>query len=86
MEQDSTYIKSCDICGINSSCICFSCLNYFCDSCFTIIHDKEKNSCHKKEEINPYIPIELKCEKHPKNPLNLFCINEKGTFINIIFL
>ena len=70
--------KNCDICGTNANCLCFNCINYFCDSCFKLIHDKQKNSNHKKEKIDPYIPIELKCKEHPKIPLNLFCIDEKG--------
>ena len=70
--------KNCDICGANANCLCFNCINYFCDSCFKLIHDKQKNSNHKKEKIDPYIPIELKCKEHPKIPLNLFCIDEKG--------
>ena len=70
--------KNCDICGENANCLCFNCINYFCDSCFKLIHDKQKNSNHKKEKIDPYIPIELKCKEHPKIPLNLFCIDEKG--------
>ena len=33
---------------------------------------------HKKENIDPFIPIELKCPIHPQNPMNLFCVDEKG--------
>ena len=79
-------IKQCDICGINASCLCFDCINYFCESCFKLIHDKKINSGHKKEKIDPYIPIDLKCKDHPKIPLNLFCIDEKCNLINYIYL
>ena len=79
-------IKQCDICGTNASCLCFDCINYFCESCFKLIHDKKINSGHKKEKIDPYIPIDLKCKDHPKIPLNLFCIDEKGNLINYIYL
>ena len=79
-------IKQCDICGTNASCLCFDCINYFCESCFKLIHDKKINSGHKKEKIDLYIPIDLKCKDHPKIPLNLFCIDEKGKLTNYIYL
>ena len=46
-----------------------------------MIHDKQKNSQHKKEPIDPYIPFDLKCPEHPDIPLNLFCLDEKGNNI-----
>lgn len=42
---------------------------------------KKKNSNHIKQALDPYIPILLKCPKHPEVPLNLFCLDEKGTYI-----
>ena len=71
-------IKECEMCDSSANCLCFKCNNYFCENCFKIIHDLKKNIGHKKENIDPFIPIELKCPIHLKNPLNLFCINEKG--------
>ena len=50
----------------------------FCDSCFKLIHDKQINSQHIKEKINKYIDIDMKCLDHPKVPINLFCVDEKG--------
>ena len=76
--EKSKYIKECDICGVNATCLCFKCILYFCESCFKLIHDKQKNSNHKRELIDPYIPIDLKCPEHPINPLVLFCLDEKG--------
>ena len=34
------------------------------------------NLLHKKEEIDNFIPINIKCPEHPKIPMNLF-IKEK---------
>ncbi len=62
----------------NATCLCFKCSNYFCDKCFKMIHGLEKNANHKKENIDYYVPIDIKCQYHPLNPLNLFCIDEKG--------
>ncbi len=61
-------------------------LNYFCDSCFKLIHDKKK-SPHKKEKADPYVPIDIKCPEHPNGIMDFFCINEKGNlYFNIKFL
>ena len=77
MEKKIKLIKECEICGANATCLCYRCKEYFCDSCFKMNHDKLKSN-HKKEKIDIYIPIELKCQEHPDVPLNLFCIDEKG--------
>ena len=31
-----------------------------------------------EEKIDLYFPIDIKCQKHPQNPMNLFCLDEKG--------
>ena len=77
MEKNKN-IKECDICGVDSTCLCFNCIQYFCESCYKYIHDKQKNSNHKKESIDPYVPIDLKCPEHPIIPITLFCLDEKG--------
>ena len=77
-EQKSGFNKECLLCTSFASCLCLVCNNYFCDSCYTTIHDKPKSKNHKKEDIDPFIPIDLYCPKHPKDRLNLFCISEKG--------
>ena len=77
MEKNKN-IKECDICGVNATCLCFNCLKYFCESCYKFIHDKQKNCNHKKEQIDPYVPIDLKCPEHPINPITLFCLDDKG--------
>ena len=78
MDKKDKLIKECDTCEKNATCLCFKCIEYFCDSCFKFVHDKQKNSNHIKENIDAYIPIEIKCQEHPEVPLNLFCIDEKG--------
>ena len=75
--MDTKLIKKCGICEADATCLCFDCLNYFCESCFKFIHEKKKYQ-HKKEKIDPYVPIDLKCPEHPSNANNLFCIEEKG--------
>ena len=71
-------IKVCEICKINAIYLCFQCNNYFCESCFKFVHDKQVNSNHKKESIDPFVPIDLKCPDHPQDNMSLFCIEEKG--------
>ena len=78
MDKKTKLIKICEFCGTNSTCLCFECLEYFCDSCFKMIHEKQLKLQHKKEKIDPYVPIDLKCPEHPSNANNLFCIEEKG--------
>ena len=84
MENEKGINKVCDICGEIPTCLCFQCIMYLCDSCFKFIHDKNKNSGHKKEKIDYFAPIELKCPKHSKDRTNLFCIDENGKQILLI--
>ena len=69
----------CDICESDSTCLCITCQNYYCDTCFKLVHDKKTKS-HEKEAIDHYVPIDIKCPEHPSVPLNLFCTDEKGNF------
>ena len=70
--------KQCELCGETAKSLCLQCNSYFCDSCYKFVHDKKKNLEHKKEVIDPFVPIDTKCLSHPIIPLNLFCIDEKG--------
>ena len=70
--------KKCEICGIEATNLCFSCISYYCDNCFKFIHDKEINNQHKKEKIDYYVPFDTKCPEQPKIPISLFCLDEKG--------
>ena len=49
--------------------------------------ENQKNITHKKEIIDPFIPMDLKCPDHPEHPVYLFCAEEKGKIIliNIYF-
>ena len=70
--------KQCEMCGENATCLCYKCQMNLCDSCFKIIHSMKISSQHKKENIDYYVPIDIKCPDHPNVPFNLFCIDEKG--------
>ena len=77
MEKKKNFID-CEFCETKTAtCLCFKCNNYFCDNCYDIIHNLKKDEQHKKELLDIFIPIELKCQKHPPNLNNLFCLDEK---------
>ena len=78
MEIENKNNKYCQICGELSINLCFDCVMYLCDSCFKFIHNKEINTKHKTEKIDCFVPFDLKCEKHPKDRINLFCLKEMG--------
>ena len=78
MEAENKNNKYCQICGELAINLCFGCVMYLCDSCFKFIHNKNINSKHKTEKIDIFVPFDLKCEKHPKDRLNLFCLKEMG--------
>ena len=75
MEQK---LKKCESCQIDSTCLCFQCMSYFCDSCFKLTHNNEKKKLHKKDKIDPFAPIDIKCLQHDLHPMDLFCVKEKG--------
>ena len=77
----SIKINECEFCNSKATCLCINCNNYFCENCYKIIHDLKKNISHKKENIVPFIPIELKCPNHPQDRMNMFCLNDKGKHI-----
>ena len=70
--------KECEICKVEAKYLCFECNSYFCEDCHKFIHDKHVNSSHKKISVDLFVNIDLKCNKHPKDRINLFCLNEKG--------
>ena len=56
MEINNKQKKICDLCQNNeANNICYDCPNYYCDSCFKLIHNIKINSGHNKENIDPYI-------------------------------
>ena len=78
MEEEEILVKNCELCQEAATNICFDCSFYLCDSCFEFLHEKKLNLEHKKEEIDPFISIDIKCQEHPKIPMNLFCLKEKS--------
>ena len=74
----SNILKKCEICNSDANCLCFKCNNYYCQNCYKIIHDLKKDPNHKKENIDPFVPIDLKCPEHPEHPMFFFIIDEKG--------
>ena len=54
------------------------CMSYFCDSCFKFVHSKDANKNHTKENIDYYVPFDLKCPEHNLHVMDLFCLDEKG--------
>ena len=79
-------IKECELCKTNATSLCFKCNCYFCDQCYKYVHDKQINSNHKKEIIDPFIPIDIKCPDHPQHLMFLFCVDEKGNYNYFIII
>jgi len=72
-------IKQCEMCqDEEATALCLNCHSYFCEVCYKCVHDRKKNSNHKREKIDLFIPIDTKCPEHKGIPMNLFCIDEKG--------
>ena len=87
MNNNSTknsIIKQCEMCGENATNICFKCIMYLCDSCDKAIHNMKLSKQHKKEKIDFFVPIDLRCPQHKLSPMNLFCANEKGNYFILI--
>ena len=80
MEKKGKRLNFCGICDSDATCLCFICFNYFCDSCFKFVHEKNKSN-HKKEKIDPYIHFDFKCPEQQRGLLDLFCIDEKGKIL-----
>ena len=79
MEINQKNFKQCEICkDEEDKSFCSTCYSYYCDICFKFVHDRKKNSTHKKEKIDYFVPIDTHCPEHNGNCINLFCIDEKG--------
>ena len=70
--------KICDLCGEVASSLCFKCVMYFCDSCYKIVHNMKISKQHKKEKIDYFVPMDIKCQEHPNDRINLFCVDDNG--------
>ena len=49
--------KKCDICKLESTCLCHKCMCYFCDSCFKFVHSKDANKNHINIHLINYLII-----------------------------
>jgi len=79
IDAKNSTLKICDLCQTNeATALCYECPSYFCNSCFKLIHNIKINSYRKKEEVDPFISINVKCPEHPKIINNLFCVEEKS--------
>ena len=76
--QNIQNLKICDVCKNDPTSLCYKCMNYYCDSCFKITHNKEEYKTHKKEKMDHFVPIDVRCPEHKLCPMNLFCLDEKG--------
>jgi len=85
MEVKHKNFKQCEMCkDEEATALCLDCYNNFCETCYKCIHDRKKNSNHKTEKIDLFVPIDTICPEHKGNTMNLFCIDEKGMiFYNI---
>ena len=85
MEINKKNFNQCDICkDKEATSLCPQCFSYFCNICYKAVHEKTKNSNHKKEIIDYNVPIDTRCPNHSGNNINLFCIDEKGKRFIII--
>ena len=78
MEEINNKDKKCELYKEKATNLCYDCFLYLCDSCYLYIHEKNANFFHKKEWIDPFISIDIKCPEHPTIPMNLFCSKEKS--------
>ena len=78
MEEKKNNYKLCDICKSQATFLCLECIcNYYCDSCYKMIHDIKINGNHKKEKIDFFIPLDTRCPEHPNVALNLFLFSSR---------
>ena len=74
--EENLLIKKCDFCKGDATSLCIKCMSYFCDTCFQIAHKSEETKSHKKEKIDYFCPIDVKCPIHKLYPNELFCTDE----------
>ena len=79
MEMNLKNFKQCEMCkDEEAKSLCPQCYCYYCDNCFKYVHERKKNSEHKKEKIDYFVPIDTDCPEHNGVRINLFCLDEKG--------
>ena len=71
--------KLCNICKSKVNYICFECSNnFYCESCFKMVHNKKENINHQKFDVDYFIQAKTLCPEHQTIPLNIFCLTENG--------
>ena len=84
MEMNLKNFKQCEMCkDEEAKSFCPQCFCYYCDICFKCVHERKKNSEHKKEKIDYFVPIDTDCPEHNGVRINLFCLDEKGNNNNL---
>ncbi len=87
MEIVQKNLKQCEICKDDDATgLCSQCFKYYCDKCYKFVHESKKNKEHKKEVIDFNVSIDTHCPDHERNPLNLFCLEEKSKIYSYIFI
>ena len=87
MEINQKNFKQCDMCKQEEAkSFCPTCFCYYCDDCFKCVHEKGKNKEHKKEKIDYFVPIDIRCPEHNGDNISLFCLDEKGNIYFYIIL
>ena len=87
MEKIQKNYKTCDMCKVSeATSLCPQCFSYYCDDCYKVVHNKQKNKDHKKEPIDYNVPIDTRCPDHNTIPINLFCLDEKGKIYSYIII
>ena len=80
-QKKLSFYKECHLCQCNAPFLCFECNYYLCQSCYDLIHSKQKNSSHKKEPLDRFVPIELNCQIHQKIDLIYFVSEKKVIYL-----
>ena len=82
MEVNQKNFTQCNICkDMEATSLCPQCFSYYCDDCFKTVHKRKRNSEHKAEKVDVFVPIDTRCPEHDDVPINLFCIDDKGNYI-----
>ncbi len=76
------YYKKFEMCKLKARNLSLDCMNYYCESCYKLIHEKEATIHHLNEKSDYFIPFDTKCKEHPSNPLAYFVWIIKVIYIN----
>ena len=62
----------------HASVFCPDCYMYLCADCDRFVHEKPRNTSHKKIGFSPLPSFALRCPSHPLYPLDMFCLDDFG--------